>query len=261
MNKKLILPVALAASAISVASMVAQAGGVEAPVNPYAGFYAGLNVGFADGMFNGHRPDEFGLSYNDNDIQAIGGGQIGYNMLSENETFLYGIEGDVSYTDLNVTTRDHEVITVAGIEAAEVNGKAKAQTDWLGTVRLRGGILNHNTLFYATGGVAIGATCAKLKFSGEDLANPSVYAKGFDSSNTSVGWTAGGGFEHAFSVMGGQHNLSLRGQVLYVDLGDESHNVSYTSPDPDSTGITKEKVKIETKEIITTLGLNYLFQS
>jgi len=95
-----------------------------APVFNWTGFYFGGHVGYGwgDTTFAGAN-DGF-----------LGGLQLGYNwQLSRN--IVFGIEGDISGTDMN-------------------NGPAISHIDYLGTLRARAGYTWDRTMIYGTGGLA-----------------------------------------------------------------------------------------------------------
>jgi outer membrane immunogenic protein len=82
------------------------------------------------------------------DIDArgfVGGAQAGYNFRSGN--FVFGIEADASFTDLDGDTADN-----GGNDIIE------ADTDFLASLRARLGVAFDTVLLYGTGGVALG-TC------------------------------------------------------------------------------------------------------
>jgi outer membrane immunogenic protein len=88
----------------------------------------------------------------------------------------------------------------SGIE--DDDGAVDTSIDWLSTVRGRVGFALDNFLIYGTGGAAIGEV---------------TYDDGVvDDSDTRVGWTAGAGVEAALT-----DNISIKGEYLYVDLGEE----------------------------------------
>jgi len=97
-----------------------------APVFNWTGFYVGGHVGYGWGNADfaaGGDVDGF-----------LGGLQVGYNwQLSRN--WVFGIEGDISGTDIN-------------------NNPGFAHIDYLGTLRARVGYTWDRTMLYGTGGLA-----------------------------------------------------------------------------------------------------------
>lgn len=146
------------------------------------GFYLGINGGYAwaDSEWSGSAGN-FKASPNG----WLGGGTAGYNI--QTGIWVWGIEGDFDYADLNGT--------------ATVCGGCTVKDTWLGTARARLGYAGwNNWLPYITGGGAFG-----------NIKTNSVLG---DSSNTRWGWTAGAGIEWAFLA-----NWSAKVEYLYVDLG------------------------------------------
>jgi outer membrane immunogenic protein len=132
-NMKKILLSGVALAALFVAAPVSAADvpvrgpiykAAPAPVFNWTGFYVGghIGYGFGDTDLVGDDLDGF-----------IGGVQLGYNwQFSRN--WVFGIEGDISGTDMN-------------------NG-AFAHVDYLGTLRARAGYTWDRTMLYGTGGLA-----------------------------------------------------------------------------------------------------------
>src|SRR6185295_3830817 len=132
-----------------------------------------------------------------------------------------GIEADIQYSDV------HGDITFPTGNTA-TTGFASRKLQWFGTVRPRLGFLPMDRLLvYATGGLAYGQTKATANFpmagsgtvttsSGDGTTlgctSPSVCMAG-STTRTSVGWTAGGGFEYAV-----WNNISVKAEYLYVKL-------------------------------------------
>ncbi|MFM1816080.1 MAG: hypothetical protein RLZ98_2775 [Pseudomonadota bacterium] len=86
------------------------------------------------------------------------------------------------------------------ISASDISGPIAL--DWLWTLRGRLGIpLGGSIMPYVTGGLAVGDVSADFG--------------GFTETQTNTGWTIGGGLEVALAP-----NWTLKGEYLYVDLGD-----------------------------------------
>jgi outer membrane immunogenic protein len=75
---------------------------------------------------------------------------------------------------------------------------------------------------------------------------------GFSKSDddTEFGWTAGGGIEFMRDS-----NWSLRADALYVDLGSENHNYSFTG----CGGVCSTAIKWDDSFWVTRIGLTYHF--
>jgi outer membrane immunogenic protein len=194
---------------------------VAAVVYDWTGFYIGGNAGYSwgrastDGTLTGTQnvsvfrtagPD---LISSTNTVLAalpltgranvngfIGGGQAGYNW--QRGTWLFGLEGDIQYSDERGRA---EVCLVAGCAIGTGILTANYKLDWFGTARGRVGFLpTDRVLLYATGGLAYGhlsATAPLLSW-----------------GSTRAGWTVGAGAEAAID-----RNWSVKLEYLYMDLG------------------------------------------
>jgi len=164
-----------------------EAGGVD-----WSGFYAGASVGYGWGEITDNDDPE-SVYIDDIDGFTVGV-QAGYNVQFDN--IVVGLEGDVSWADINVSEDDDEFDEDDGIE-------------WVGTVRGRLGFAAESFLIYGTAGVA---------FAGLDVYD-------YDSE-TAVGWVAGVGAE--FMVTDA---VSLKAEYLYHDFGAvnfEDDDLDYT---------------------------------
>lgn len=208
MLKKLLL-----ASAASVLMMgAAQAADVEAPpaVYDWTGGYIGIQGGYAWGKSDAETdidPDFTDIDTLDiDDFKAngfVGGAHIGY--LLQSDAFVYGVEADIEYADLN-----DEVDIV--FDGAGDGGSGEKNIDWLGSLRLRAGIAADRALFYATGGLAVGGVSLETDLS-EDALDAGLTND--DDDKTAWGWTLGAGVEYAVTDA-----LSARIEYRYTDLGD-----------------------------------------
>ena len=118
---------------------------------------------------------------------------------------------------------------------------------FLGTVRGRVGVVFDNWLFYATAGLAI--TDLRLSDSFGSFGNTVIAA--INTSTTRAGWTAGGGFEYAFT-----YNLSAKVEYLYADFGTVEALIPSCVGCAAGSDIT---VRHGFTENIVRLGLNYRF--
>src|SRR5262245_13031068 len=101
----------------------------------WRGVYGGVHAGF------GWSGDADG---------AVGGAQAGYNWQSQQ--YVYGIEADVSLSDIGVSGSATGCQPMVGC----ITVSADASIDWLATIRGRFGVLvQPNLLLYGTAGLAI----------------------------------------------------------------------------------------------------------
>jgi outer membrane immunogenic protein len=161
----------------------------------WTGFYLGANAGW--GIQNGSE-DLSAIGANIASVGSlangfIGGGQIGFQQRLGG--VVLGLETDMDYSNIGGTA-------AIGVATATANLK------WLGSTRLRAGVLlTEQTLAYVTGGVAYGG----VSLTG---ANP-FGAMGL--SNTRFGWTGGLGVEHVFP-----NHVTIGVEARYFDLGTPS---------------------------------------
>ena len=121
--------------------------------------------------------------------------------------------------------------------------------DWFATFRARTGWSNGATLFYATGGAALGRIVTDVNLTGGSLVPYNVLAQGNASfAVTKWGWTAGGGIETALAP-----NWSLKGEYLYMNFGQVSGSL------PRNTQGLPETVTVssELRNHLFRLGVNY----
>lgn len=181
---------------VAIVAAVAALTPAQAQVeNPWRGFYAGLNGGYAWNSANGRfndASDLSGLSLNG----AIVGGQIGYNWQANQ--FLFGIEADAS---TRAGGEDTVIVNPGTPDAATVSG----DMSYLASVRARLGWAIGNWLLYGTVGWGFG----EFKFT-EDLPQQAFSGKIRVNDN---GLAFGGGVEWMVS-----YGVSLRAEYLRYDL-------------------------------------------
>jgi outer membrane immunogenic protein len=161
-----------------------------------------LNAGYGwgDRDFDedaGLFPDE-AFRYDLNGVAL--GAQVGFNYQSDN--FVFGIEADGAWTDLDDTEEEQFIVFTTD---------AEAEVEWLATVRGRIGYAWDRFLVYGTGGIA---------FAGVDTDVTTSFIIGSNSeteSATHVGWTAGLGIEGMIT-----EHVSLRVEYLHADFGKEN---------------------------------------
>lgn len=175
----------------------------------WSGLYFGGNVGygFTDVGTSLDRitapVDALGSSGALTSDGAFGGGQLGYNW--QRERVVFGVETDFQFADM----QDSAFGDYGGNPA--FNGGASVDVDWFGTLRGRIGLADGRTLYYLTGGLAY----ADVDFAEAAFGGGNVIGVGGDK--TMLGYTVGGGIEHALS-----QNLSLKLEYQYLDFGKET---------------------------------------
>jgi outer membrane immunogenic protein len=163
-----------------------------------------------------------------------GGGQIGCNW--QTGPLVLGIEADGEYTGLSgsATTIDTNLATT---------NSAAVSSHSLFTVRPRVGFAAGQTLFYATGGLAVG----KISFSDTQIF-PGGPSSG-SASTTKSGWAVGGGIEYAID----SHWIAGL-EYLYVNLGSVNLNTVFA---PNSA--FTESFSTSVKENLVRARLSYKF--
>jgi outer membrane immunogenic protein len=171
---------------------------VEQAAYNWAGFYAGLNAGYAFG----HETmvvDAVGLgrfeTSRDHD-GLFGGGQLGFNF-QFGGGWVLGIEADMQAASIGGT--------FGAVVPATTFGTNKL--DAFGTARGRLGYAFDRLLVYGTGGFAAGRNTFEI-----------IQASSGTESEMHTGWTAGGGFEYGVG-----QNWSVKAEYLHVDLGDKTY--------------------------------------
>jgi outer membrane immunogenic protein len=190
----------------------------------WSGFYVGVHAGYGWGEVGSST---FGGS---SDIDGwLAGGQLGWNWQAAGSPWVFGVEVDSSWSNIEASA----TATAGGIVAT-----AFSEIDYMGTARLRFGYAWDRVLWYVTGGLAwanneIGASVAGFGV-----------AAGASSSNTHMGWTIGTGLEWALA-----DNWSAKLEYLYADLGAE----------PYFGGVGAGGFDADLQVHTVKLGLNYRF--
>jgi len=233
---------------------------LPAPVYSWTGVYIGVNAGWAGSSDNtitntgtdngpgglgsalalGLIPSSVGLSHSG----FIGGGQIGYNW-QVSPAWVLGVEAD--FDGLSGTNGSFTSAFPGTPAIVPMSSTFSHELDTLGTLRGRLGFLSSpNWLWYATGGLAYGETKIGSSWSCPTCAPPGNPTA--SSSNTSVGWTLGGGVEWKFAAA-----WSVKVEYLYVDLGSQSDTIGYTYA-PFTSSMTST---VNERDNIVRVGLNY----
>jgi outer membrane immunogenic protein len=250
----------LAAPALAAdlpARMYTKAPPIVSPAYNWSGFYAGIHAGYGFGdnddvstvgqapinvlnVAGGARPGSVGLDRDG----FIGGGQIGYNWQG-GPNWVFGMEADISYTDLRET---RTVVTAPLAGPGSLANSFTSNMDYFGTVRGRLGYAWDRTMVYATGGLAYARIENSAAFFG--TAGELQFVGG--NRRTETGYTVGGGIEHAFAG-----NWTMKAEYLYYDLGSNTIGVNFV---PGSGGGgTGYDSRFENDGHIVRAGLNYKF--
>ena len=206
--------IAFAATLMTGAAYAADAVYEEAPVPvevagfTWSGFYAGVHGGY---------------SWSDADFESQSGIPVPVSLISEGDLdgFLVGLHAGVNHQfdsnivlgiELDLDYRDGDdnaAITFSGVPAPGIT--LETEMNWAASARLRAGYAMDRWLPYVTGGFAIADYDANLGGPGFP---PQPFGTSF--SDTSVGFTVGGGAEYAFT-----DNLIFRAEYRYTNFGEE----------------------------------------
>jgi opacity protein-like surface antigen len=211
--------------------------------DPFAGFYAGVNVGGGFGDSTATR-NSSGFTTRDklDSSGPVGGIQGGYNWRL-NPQWLLGIETDFDGSGLT----SHSGTSVRNIGGATVQSAVARNMDYLGTVRGRVGYQPApNWLLFASGGFAYGEVDSSAAGS-VTLPNGAVFGFHGKKDGVATGWAVGGGSEVNIAP-----NFGLVFEYLHTDLG----NISYNAP---IAGTINQRVSFDNSSNIFRVGLNYHF--
>jgi outer membrane immunogenic protein len=196
---------------------------VVPPVTYWAGWYAGVNLGYGWG---GERVTQSGdavgvqpainsgaipASLASNPSGIIGGGQIGFN--SQRNRVVFGVEADWQGADISSSQ------SVSPGVAPFLTTTATQRLDFLGTLRGRIGYLPIDPLLiYVTGGLAYG----DVQMSGSvTSAGCAVVCAGTSTSSLQAGWALGVGAEWAVAP-----RWTAKIEYLHYDLGSVSQTIT-----------------------------------
>lgn len=174
----------------------------------------------------------------------LAGMRAGYNW--QNSAFVYGLETDLSATNLHTNLNTVLTSTSAFPIIPAPTANTTSSIDWYGTLRGRLGWSAGPLLFYGTGGLAYGQVDLRstLMSLGTTLAS--------QTSDTRAGWVAGGGIEYKLSP-----NVILSAAYQYVDLGTLS--VTGSMPAFVGLGSLTQSASARAQFQVATIGLSVLF--
>lgn len=199
------------------------------PIASWTGFYAGVNIGYGWGKFDG-TVSGFGLSAPVSPgLNGVnGGGQVGYNWQAG--SFVFGVEADIQGTG------EHHSETLTALGFA---GNEDMNLDMFATVRGRVGFTPWSGgLLYATGGWAW--------MQGRYTLNAPAFGTLIDSSVSKGGWTLGGGYEQML-----WSHWSAKFEYLYMRSDEFTASASLLGVPVSATGRFTNNV--------IRAGLNYHF--
>ena len=300
-------------TAFNDGSLLAKGPTTRGPLPLWTGFYAGLNAGYGFGTNDeasatSSGPQGFSTTFNNifstmplsgvglsqsgnisnNQNGFIGGFQTGYNYQFRDRLVL-GLETDIQGSNIrgggNHTGFGSNVNGVNNATATSIGGvQISSGVDWLGTVRGRLGYLwNPSLLIYGTGGLSYGGVHANVTNQAYtfylDKTLPDFeqgnqpFFGASSSSQTLVGWNAGGGVEWMASS-----RWSVKAEALYWNLGNINVATSSNAPGigaplwglqaggvsgnqplliPAQLGVGNAKINYE--GVIARAGINYHF--
>ncbi|MEO1703340.1 MAG: outer membrane beta-barrel protein [Pseudomonadota bacterium] len=176
------------------------------PVMDWNGAYAGLVGG--TGNYFGSTPGYYYTPDYYDFFASSWGGALGVTVGANRQVgaLVYGIEGDLSWTNFNYGSRN----TWDDPE----NYESTSEWDALATVRARAGVALDNTLVYVTGGVALAHVDQWWCYDfGECGAGTYDGYYDFHNSGWKVGFAAGFGVEHAI-----RQNVTIKADYLFAGL-------------------------------------------
>jgi outer membrane immunogenic protein len=228
---------------------------VKAPPRPitppfsWNGCYVGLNAGGAWVNID-QRVDVPGITAAESSGTTgafIGGGQIGCKWQG-NPNWVFGLEGDIDYSSAKRTSD----FSFTSGEDVVVQQRTKLLA--ISTIRALVAYAWERSLFFATGGLAIGDIDSCVSATAR---NPSGVVTGqFSGCDPSwrTGWTVGAGIEHAFT-----DRISAKLEYLYFDVGHVGYNVNSTTGAPPSGLPAAWSALAGTSGNLIRVGVNYKF--
>jgi outer membrane immunogenic protein len=198
---------------------------MSVPVFTWAGFYVGVQGGYAFGQDNLKVfSTATGLTYgriDGGDMDGlVGGVHAGYNV--QFGSLVVGVEGDIEASDLE--SKRSETYVAGGI----FTDTYKASLDYQASLRARIGFAFDRALVYATAGVTYGDFGGT--FSSTSTIAGLAITNTIKTNQDAWGYALGAGVEYALT-----NNLTTRVEYRYssFDLGRADNNVFGVSSEPD----------------------------
>lgn len=259
MKKLLLLAASLLAANTASAADIAARPYTKAPilaqVFSWTGFYVGGNVGYgrshsdfdanvAPGSFFTPASILFLSTLADGSASKdgfTGGGQIGYNYQFA-PNWVVGVEADINA--LSHTASNSGAGLTPGGTTVTAFGNSM-ESEWIATFRGRLGYAFDRSLIYATGGLALLGTKYSQTFITANIPSSIVNS----GSQTTAGWTVGGGWEYAF-----MNNWSVKAEYLYARF--EGITASGLTI-PGQTNVMTGRANVDVQ--MARVGANYRF--
>ncbi|OKO70487.1 outer membrane beta-barrel protein [Bradyrhizobium sp. AS23.2] len=232
---------------------------VVAPVPSWAGFYIGGHVGGARGPDVGQSWAELpGPNSQDDPVffgrasatNVIGGAHAGYNWQAS-PNWMFGVEGDFSWTSLDATARQSPMTFNGAPLGAASFVTMNSHIDWLASVRGRVGyVWAGNWMAYVTGGVAF----ERQKFFGNSVFPNTAFNGSVAFDDTKTGWIAGAGVEFLAA-----QNWMFRFEYLYYGFDGTSATVLENQPSGPATGNPLRFSWSDNNVKVVRAGLSYKF--
>mgnify|MGYP000202485875 FL=1 len=227
--------VVAASAAFGIASFAAS---ISANADSWSGIYIGAHAGYATGDVDLDLSHTTGaLIYNDPfdpsqrqiDLSDgwLGGFQVGANQ--QMGGLVFGVEADASWTDLDGSGVFTTITGGPCTPNSCTQWTVATEIEALGTIRGRVGMTAGDAFFYGTAGLAWAMVDANQKtdHNGPAFATPGAVVSG-DTQH--IGYAVGGGAEVQLA-----EGWSLKGEYIYVDLGDASYELTGTTTPGGST--------------------------
>ncbi|HWV51978.1 outer membrane protein [Pseudorhodoplanes sp.] len=186
----------------------------------WTGFYIGGQGGYGGGTFDISPHVDIGGWF--------GGGQIGFNWQNGRSPWVFGVEIDSAFSNIERDVRDATNLPFAS---------AFSSVDYFGSARVRVGYAIDRALVYGTGGVAWAHNELSL------YANPNYVGTIATSANNHVGFALGVGLEWALS-----RSWTMKFEYLYNDLGSANY----------LAGTVPGGVNADLRYSLGRMGLNYI---
>lgn len=208
----------------------------------WTGFYIGAHGGATWGNTDWSFPASGGTSTDPRFAGAIGGGQIGYNY--QVGAWVIGLEVDGSWSNAKGARSCPTGPNGYALNADQFLFTCENELDWLVTGTGRIGYAWDRLLVYAKGGIAAGETTGNIRFNLANQPLAFIVPPAFrfrDNSETSIGYTVGGGFEFGIA-----QNWSAKAEYMFYDLGSERYDIGVP-------------VDIDRVGNLARVGVNYRF--